>query len=70
MGCLQHDGAVTELLNQAIFPLNGFEASACNLSFSSKAFRERTRVGDFSDLVALEAIPALVASGIDELITS
>jgi hypothetical protein len=65
MGSLQHNGAVAELLNEAILALDGLGKSVCN---SSEEPRQKlTGIGNLGDLVALEAVPALVAACIDKL---
>lgn len=63
---LQHYGAVAELLNKTVLALDCFERLVCNLSIE-KAWQKRTGIGDLGDLVALEAVPALVAACVDEL---
>lgn len=48
MSLLQHNRAVAELLDEAVFSLDG-------------------GIGDLGDFVALEAVPTLVASRVDEV---
>ena len=62
---LQHDGAVAELLDETILPLNGLDMLGC-----VPKRRERGKlagIGNLGDFVALEAVPTLVASSIHEL---
>ena len=57
MGGLEHHRTVAELLNQTIFALNGYGGSE---HYCEPACRVLTGIGDFSNLVALETIPALM----------
>jgi hypothetical protein len=61
---LEHDGAISKLLYKAILPLNSYSIRQQQVvQFDAK----HTGVGNLCHLVTLEAIPALVASGVHEL---
>lgn len=63
---LKHDGRVAELLNQAVFALDCLEISLVN-GDEGVLSKLLTCIGDFGNLIRVEAVPTLSSTGKNKL---